>query len=452
MGFHNIERKSFWYNVLYFYVKFWHHVVFYRKVVVLNKYHVPANDPAIFTPNHQNALMDALALLFTVKRQLVFMARSDIFKKFAPVLYFLKILPIYRIRDGIESLKKNQAVFNKTVDVLNAGNGLVILPEGNHKNERRLRVLKKGFARIAFQTLEEGNIEGTLKIVPVGLDYTDYVHCRSRLLVNFGEPIDVAAFLPEYRKNPAVGLNKIKEVLAERIKRLIIHIESDRYYDFIDAWRVVFRKKVCEWRKLDCNKEEEAFTADRFFVSALNRSAKEYPEKMEHLNILFRELQQLLSSTKLDLHTWSRHVPRIMQVPLFAGLVLGFPLFLYGLVNHLGAYQLPYYFSRKVPDKTFHSSFMYVLTMLFFPLFYILQTVAVALFVDFPFGWLYYLLSLPFAAVVAWKWKNGLQLFILSCRKRRFNRNTQGFHVNTLYKEIQQLVSALIQAELTVRK
>ena len=38
------------------------------------------------------------------------MARSDIFKKFAPIHYFLKILPIYRIRDGIDTLKKNKAV------------------------------------------------------------------------------------------------------------------------------------------------------------------------------------------------------------------------------------------------------------------------------------------------------------------------------------------------------
>ena len=39
------------------------------------------DDHLIFAPNHQNALMDALAVLFTHKGQPVFLARADIFKK-----------------------------------------------------------------------------------------------------------------------------------------------------------------------------------------------------------------------------------------------------------------------------------------------------------------------------------------------------------------------------------
>ena len=74
----------------------------------------------IFAPNHHNALMDALAVLFTIPRQMVFLARADIFRKgvFANILTFLKILPIYRIRDGYSALQPNSEIFNKTVEVL----------------------------------------------------------------------------------------------------------------------------------------------------------------------------------------------------------------------------------------------------------------------------------------------------------------------------------------------
>jgi 1-acyl-sn-glycerol-3-phosphate acyltransferase len=179
--------------------------------------------------------MDALAMLFSVKNQLVFMARSDIFKKFATILYFLKILPIYRIRDGIDTLKKNQAVFDKTVDVLNAYNGLVILPEGNHAGIHRLRPLKKGFARIAFQTEETGKVTEGIGVVPVGIDYDDYTHCRSRKIIVFGKPIPVADFLESYRENPAVGLNLLKNHLAGKMKKLIIDIETVEYYEIVSG-------------------------------------------------------------------------------------------------------------------------------------------------------------------------------------------------------------------------
>ena len=87
---------------------------------------------------------------------MVFLARADIFKKkfIAAILYFLKILPVYRIRDGFSSLKGNDEIFTKTIDVLKNKNGLVILPEGDHSGFRRLRQLKKGICRVAFQSDE----------------------------------------------------------------------------------------------------------------------------------------------------------------------------------------------------------------------------------------------------------------------------------------------------------
>ena len=407
MGFQNIEKRSFWYNFLYHYVWFWHNKVFYRKVVVLNYDNVPEKNPLIFTPNHQNALMDALALLFTVKKQLVFMARADIFKKFAPILYFLKILPIYRIRDGLDSLKKNEEVFNKTIDVLNAHEGLVILPEGNHLGKHKLRPLKKGFARIAFQTLEAGKLNDDLQIIPVGIDYDDYHNCRSRLLVNFGEPINVVDYYEEYKKNPAVALNMIKDELSGRIKKVMINIESEKYYDFIDDARKIFRKDVCIKTGKNPDDEADGFFADRKFIEVLEKTENDSPELMDKMSSYYQNVLKAAATFKLKPETDLFDNVSVFKVLLnIIILTISFPLFLYGYLNHFFAWQLPYFISRRVPDRMFHSSFMYVLTMLFFPIFYSLQTIAVYFVTG---SWklgLMYLLSLPVSAVLAWKWKN----------------------------------------------
>ena len=154
MGKQDIEKYSAGYALLKTIAGFWHNNVFYRRVIVLGSENINPNDHLIFAPNHQNALMDALAVLFTHKGQPVFLARADIFKKkvIAGILYFLKILPVYRLRDGFSSVKGNDEIFLKTIDVLKNRNGVVILPEGDHAGFRRLRQLKKGICRVAFQS------------------------------------------------------------------------------------------------------------------------------------------------------------------------------------------------------------------------------------------------------------------------------------------------------------
>jgi len=109
MGKENIEKYSARYALVKQTVAFWHDNIFYRKIIVMGAENINPDHHLIFAPNHQNALMDALAVLFTHKGQPVFLARADIFKKkiIASLLYFLKILPVYRIRYGFSTLKSN---------------------------------------------------------------------------------------------------------------------------------------------------------------------------------------------------------------------------------------------------------------------------------------------------------------------------------------------------------
>ncbi|HRW85612.1 MAG TPA: 1-acyl-sn-glycerol-3-phosphate acyltransferase, partial [Bacteroidales bacterium] len=146
MGKENIEKYSRGYALLKMMFGFWHNNVFYRRVIVLGRDNIDPGRHNIFAPNHQNALMDALAVLFTHKGQPIFLTRADVFKNsfIAKILYYFKMLPVYRIRDGFRSVTGNDVIFDKTIDVIRNRNGLVILPEGNHAGFRRLRQLKKG--------------------------------------------------------------------------------------------------------------------------------------------------------------------------------------------------------------------------------------------------------------------------------------------------------------------
>jgi 1-acyl-sn-glycerol-3-phosphate acyltransferase len=401
MGIENIEKHSFFYNFLKIWVDFWHNTIFYKKIEILNIKNIPEKGHVIFTPNHQNALMDALAVLCTVERRTVFLARSDIFKKpvVASILYFLKILPIYRIRDGYELLKKNKEIFQKTTDVISDDKcALVILPEGNHAGIRRLRPLKKGFARIAFQTEEANNYNLDIQIVPVGIDYDDYQAFRSKLILNFGKPIPVSKFYKSYQENPAIGINAIKDELASKLKPLIVNIESEAYYDLIHWGRKIYTNHLN-----DQNNETIAF--QQKIVSSLQQFLSDQPEEMalldEKVNVYKAQLREL------GLNAFDK----IKKKPLFSVLSKSFmlllwsPLFLYGFLNNMIPYYLTIWAAGKIKDPQFKSSFSFVVSLLAFPLFYILQTILLMFFIS-SWTWLLgYFISVPVSGIFAWFYK-----------------------------------------------
>lgn len=427
MGKHNIEKKSFGYNILYATVKFWHNIIFYRKIVLLNKENVPKGENVIFTPNHQNALMDALALLFTIERQLIFMARSDIFakKKIANILYFLKILPIYRIRDGFDSLKKNEEIFAKTVDVLNEGNGLVILPEGNHLGKRKLRPLKKGFARIALQTEEANNFNLDIKIVPVGIGYSDYESFRSTLTLNFGKPISVSDYYEIYKENAPIALNKLKDKLADSLKGVMINVESAEYYNLIDNLRNIYSNRYCEKLGLDNSQQANKFKVDKLLIEKLEIFEQENPKDIKNLNGLVIKYVKALKNAKISSSSIEKDSISIIKL-FFQSLVfaLFLPVFVIGLILNILPFQISLFSTRIFKDRQFFSSAKLLVSFLMFPIFYLLETLIFSAFDVHQFHWFYFLLMLPILGIVTWtlhnfssKLKNNWRLFLLKTRK-----------------------------------
>ena len=78
---------------------------YYGEIIVIGKENIPTDSPVIFAPNHTNALMDAIAVHAVVPYSLplIFLARADIFrnKTAARFLRYAKIMPAFRMRDGI---------------------------------------------------------------------------------------------------------------------------------------------------------------------------------------------------------------------------------------------------------------------------------------------------------------------------------------------------------------
>ena len=436
MSVENIEKHSFRFSALKAWMQFWHNKIFYRKVVYVHREKVPLQDHLVFTPNHQNALMDALAVEFSFENQFVFVARSDIFKnKFiARLLYFLKILPVYRIRDGYESLRKNEMIFKKTLDIIRNRNGFVILPEGNHAGFRQLRALKKGFARIAFQAEEASGFSLNIKIVPVGINYSNYEDVRSDILVIFGDAFPVSEFYAAYRTHPAQAYNLIKAKLAGRLKPLMIHIDSP-FYDAYDFLRKAYCEEACRQMALDSSALYDRFKAEKEIIARLNRFETKEPEAMEKLADSVKEHVNLLRNMKLQ---DTKPVTALSLLGKKLLLLVTLPLFLYGYINNLFPWLITTLYPGKIKDPQFRSSVKFALSSLFFPLFYLIQTLVVFLLFHKPWLTLAYFVSLPLSAAIAWNYTKLFRKFVFGWRyvNRNIRKDPMLQKARKLYPEL----------------
>ncbi|MBO4657586.1 MAG: 1-acyl-sn-glycerol-3-phosphate acyltransferase, partial [Bacteroidales bacterium] len=168
LDFSKVNKWNFFYELTYNYLHFVHNYVYYRQYRVNGKENLPKDEGYLVISNHQNSLNDALGILFaTGKKHPVFIARADIFKKPAigKILRWLKMMPAYRVRDGVDELGKNEEIFRQAARVITEGDPIVLFPEALHQDGRYLGTFKKGFARIAFETVEQTDFKMKMKII-----------------------------------------------------------------------------------------------------------------------------------------------------------------------------------------------------------------------------------------------------------------------------------------------
>lgn len=349
-----------------------YHSLYYEDICVKNISNIPENEPVIFTPNHQNALMDALAIIYTAKRQPVFMARADIFKKdtIKKILNFLKIIPVYRIRDGIESLSNNDSSFEQAFLVLKNNGAVGIMPEGNHGEQRRLRPLKKGVARLAIQAQELLKGNKSICIVPVGVDFSTYQGFRGNLLVIYGTPIKVEDFLAEYAENAARGLQSIRNRLTEELKAIMIDIDTDEYYEPIYAAKELYAYHFRE----NYTDIYEKFLAEKVLTDTLSNLSKTEPSILDTLKYKQDQLTNLSGKLGLEnwIYSWKPPQDRATWISDIGRYLIFAPFFAVSAVFHVLPYAISEYYSNKVKDKQFVSSMRFVLSFVAYLVWYLL--------------------------------------------------------------------------------
>ncbi len=400
------EKWSLGYWVLKQYVKFVDWVII-NKTIVIGKDNIPKDKPMIFVPNHQNALSDPLAILLNTKFQPVWLGRADIFKNktVALLLRFIKIMPVYRIRDGKDELTKNDKTFADSIKVLENNGVLALFPEGTHVGKRQMISHKKAAPRIVFMAEEKSQKNLDIQIMPIGIYYSSYWKFNRNLIVNFGNPIPANNFLEEYKENPGAATLSMRNSIYDGIDPLIINIRSKNHYNDFEQVTEIYGRHFLARQKQKYSMVN-LFKSNQKLTKKLDVLEVEKPENIEGLIKDLNTFNSLLKKHKVK--NWLVEKPKNNFLKIaFNKLILlaGLPIFIYGfLLNAIPFFTIDTIIRKKFKDTTFWSSFSLGLGMFLFPIIYLFELLALSWIIPGVWLKLAFLISLPFAGKLAFKW------------------------------------------------
>jgi glycerol-3-phosphate O-acyltransferase / dihydroxyacetone phosphate acyltransferase len=288
------------------------------------------------------------------------------------------------------AIKKNDDAYRRVNHLLERNGKVMVFAEGLCVQERRLRPLKKGVARMVFGAYDHLDHD-RLKVVPVGVNYSKPDKFRSKLLYNVGEPIMVRDFVPQYRENPARAMNRFLEVLEERMMQLVVHIPRQDLDDVVHYAEKLHRREEIVSAGDDPGMLLSEFNASKRLISRITAFEQKDPTTLNRFReegaAYFRDLAKAQIKDWLLRPEQQKNNSLPMLLFRWACFLVMSPVYVAGLLFNLPPLALTRWLtSRIVKVVEFYSSFFFGLAMLIFPLVYLLWFFIVYSLVENLFG------------------------------------------------------------------
>lgn len=360
---------------------------FYKKIRGNHIKHIQVKGPVIIAMNHPNAFTDPILFTFiTYPVRVRYLARGDAFKPgiVSWLLERIGIVPIFRIQDaGKEGLKKNDEAYRRVNRLLKRNGKIIVFAEGLCIQERRLRPLKKGVARMVFGAYEYLGHD-KLTVVPVGINYSQPDKFRSTAFFNIGEPIYIKDYAEEYKKSPAKANNLFLQALEPKMKNLITHIDNKEYDGVVLELETLCKKDKIKEQGLNPNNLEHDYLVTKQLTEKVNRAETENKIFLDEFKIKSTAYFQELKKNKLrDWLVNPNQNKKVNFLNVFTRLILvilGIPLYIIGLIGNYWPYKVTEKLTKKIlkGNKEFYSSIAIGMGMVLVWLNYILWFIVIS--------------------------------------------------------------------------
>ena len=319
---------------------------FFRRISPQHVNNIPAKDPVIFVCNHPNTMMDPLVVGTTCNRKLFFFAKSTLFNNpFSKwLLPKLQLVPVYRKQDDSTQINKNEDTFEKGFQILKDKGAFLIFPEGVSTGDRTLSKIKTGAARIGFGAMVNNNWELDITMIPVGLSYSNAIKFKSNVIVRYGKPIKLKAFKQQYDLDEFKVVNQLTDQIETALSKLTTNVNDLASEEIVSALELIYKKELMTNLGLDLKNKFDDFSATKGLVNGVEWYFKNKPTKVEEFKEMFQNYQNDLSLLELKdefLDPSNKSVTFFERIQILTYIILGFPIYLYGIINNIIPYKLP---------------------------------------------------------------------------------------------------------------
>lgn len=332
----------------------------YRKVEVRGQENLPTDGPVILAANHCNTLMDAIVILRAHKDTTVFGARADMFnnKLIAKIMYFLRILPMVRQRDGLRNVLKNVETQDIIVEILENDVRFCMFPEGRHRPEKSLLPLGKGIFRAALAANAKFGDKKPIYIVPVGIEYGDFFRYRGTSLVTYGKPLNVTEFIKGLDvENEAQMMEPLRKELTARMSELFSYIPNGD--NLKEKWVLTKILSISSGRKPygdygTCLYDN--MLKNREIIAGIEHNCQEHPETMGKLLEDVAEFDRYRRKDGISIYSFRKKNNTLNIIGKSFAALIGLPYFIISAVLSLPMWVTEKIVRNIVKDRAFRNT------------------------------------------------------------------------------------------------
>ncbi len=351
-------------------------MVFYRKQ---NYYsfmkRVSRKEAYVFAMNHPTAFLDPILIAGIFPQSLNFLLRGDVFTSnfVQSLLRGVHTIPIYRERDGIANLRKNEEIIEYCHDLLGENKNLVILAEGFTEHGKRLKPIQKGLARIVFGSYDKHHNENIV-IVPAGANYTNSDKFRGdAVTLSIGKPLYLKDYLDAHKDNPRKAIRLLTNDVAKALKEEVVHIEKKEDEPTTNKLLYMTRRDFKEGF-FPFQVGKEMLMLEQGVANMVNELEEETKKGLFARTESYWEMMEKEGVSDLGM---TRHKARNILHTLFLGLC--WPLFAVAYVlNFLPLWYAGKFTDQRVKQIEFHASLRFGAGLLFYFFYWLVLSIIAA--------------------------------------------------------------------------
>jgi 1-acyl-sn-glycerol-3-phosphate acyltransferase len=342
--------------------------IFFQKIYITGTEYVQHSKPQLIASNHPSGFLEPLIMACFFPKPLHFLVRGDVFDNpfLKPLLRGTNQIPVFRFKDGFSRLRENNQSIDESLQVLKNNHNLLIFAEGNTQSIKKLRPLQKGISRIAFQSLEQ-NPESELEILPVGINFSQFLSFNEVIMLRIGQPVKVSNYITEYNTDKNSGHHKILDDVFCAMKKNVIHLEHQERIHIFEKLSIL--QNLSHDEKYSPIYSNSSEMLDKAILLAKKTDNLD-DEKCQMISEELRVFEKNIKSKGVKFKDLKKKPFNIINLLL---LIIGFIPALAGLIFHFVPLAAGYAFMKKnVKALEFKSSILMVADLALLLIYYLI--------------------------------------------------------------------------------